>query len=44
VPGFPQYYAFGWKTYGANSQRNPLRIRTRAGVQRPYDIAVPQGG
>jgi hypothetical protein len=27
VPGMPQYYGFGWKNYGPNSQRNPLRIR-----------------
>ena len=27
VPGMPQYYGFGWKTYGPNSQRNPLKIR-----------------
>jgi hypothetical protein len=27
VPGVPQYYGFGWKSYGANSQRNPLKVR-----------------
>jgi hypothetical protein len=27
VPGVPQYYGFGWKSYGANSQRNPVLIR-----------------
>jgi len=27
VPGVPQYYGFGWKSYGMNSQRNPLRVR-----------------
>jgi hypothetical protein len=27
VRGIPQYYGFGWKSYGRNSQRNPLRIR-----------------
>ena len=27
VRGVPQYYGFGWKSYGARSQRNPLRIR-----------------
>jgi hypothetical protein len=35
VVGIPQYYAFGWKSYGANSQRNPLRVRTSKGVARP---------
>ncbi len=28
VRGVPQYYGFGWKSYGRNSQRNPLYIRT----------------
>jgi hypothetical protein len=27
VRGVPRYYGFGWKTYGPNSQRNPLRVR-----------------
>ena len=27
VVGMPRYYAFAWKSYGANSQRNPLRVR-----------------
>ena len=31
VPGMPQYYGFGWKSYGANSQRNPLRVRVQKG-------------
>jgi hypothetical protein len=35
VVGMPQYYAFAWKSYGANSQRNPLRIRTSKGQSRP---------
>lgn len=32
--GIPQYYGFAWKSYGANSQRNPLRIRVREGYPR----------
>lgn len=35
VPGIPQYYGFAWKSYGANSQRNPLRIRLPKGYSRP---------
>jgi hypothetical protein len=35
VVGVPQYYGFAWKSYGANSQRNPLRIRTAKGLARP---------
>ena len=35
VPGIPQYYGVGYKTYGANSQRNPLRIRLPKGMSRP---------
>ena len=27
VPGMPQYYGFGWKSYGQLAQRNPLAIR-----------------
>lgn len=27
VHGMPQYYGFGWKGYGPNSQRNPLGVR-----------------
>ena len=32
--GIPQYYAFIWKAYGPNSQRNPLRVRVPAGMNR----------
>ena len=44
--GMPQYYGFGFKSYGTNSQRNPLRVRlmtgqTSFGVQA---IADPLGG
>lgn len=35
VSGMPQYYGFGWKSYGPNSQRNPLRIRLQKGMTRP---------
>jgi hypothetical protein len=35
VNGIPQYYGFAWKNYGANSQRNPLRIRLAKNTSRP---------
>lgn len=41
MSGMPQYYGFGWKSYGANSQRNPLRIRLQKGVMRPAVSAYP---
>jgi hypothetical protein len=41
VAGVPQYYGFVWKGYGANSQRNPLRIRLQKGQTRPQFIAMP---
>ena len=41
VRGVPQYYGFGWKSYGPNSQRNPLRIRLRKGLTRPSVVAMP---
>lgn len=41
MAGMPQYYGFGWKSYGANSQRNPLRIRLQKGVMRPVIAAYP---
>ena len=41
VRGVPQYYGFGWKSYGANSQRNPLRIRLAKGENRPMVTAFP---
>lgn len=34
VSGMPQYYGFGWKSYGNLSQRNPLRIRLTKGMTR----------
>lgn len=46
VRGVPQYYGFGWKSYGNLSQRNPLRIRARKGMSRPMVMAVndPRNG
>jgi hypothetical protein len=41
VAGMPRYYGFAWKTYGPNSQRNPLRIRVQKGQARPQVIAMP---
>lgn len=41
VPGMPQYYGVGYKSYGANSQRNPLRIRLFKGQSRPAVVAMP---
>ena len=41
VSGCPQYYGFGWKSYGANSQRNPLRVRLQKGLSRPTITAFP---
>lgn len=35
VPGMPQYYGFGWKSYGRNSLRNPLAIRLPKGASAP---------
>jgi hypothetical protein len=39
--GMPQYYGFMYKSYGANSQRNPLRVRLQKGVARPRVTAFP---
>lgn len=41
VRGIPQYYGFGWKSYGPNSQRNPLRVRLPKGTMRPAVMAMP---
>jgi hypothetical protein len=41
VRGVPQYYGFGYKSYGPNSQRNPLRIRLQKGVTAPSVQAFP---
>lgn len=46
VRGIPQYYGFGWKSYGNLSQRNPLRIRLDKGKMRPEMIVMtdPRAG
>jgi hypothetical protein len=41
APGMPQYYGFGYKSYGRNSQRNPLRIRLQKGMSAPTVLAFP---
>lgn len=41
VPGMPRYYGIGYKSYGPNSQRNPLRIRLQKGQTRPQVTAFP---
>lgn len=41
MPGMPQHYGFGWKTYGPNSQRNPIRIRLQKGQSQPGVVAMP---
>lgn len=41
VSGMPQYYGFGWKSYGLGSQRNPLAVRLESGLRRPQVIAMP---
>jgi len=35
VPGMPQYYGIGFKSYGLNSPLNPLRIRVPEGQSAP---------
>lgn len=46
VPGIPQYYGVGFKSYGPNSMRNPLRVRLGKGATRPQVIAMadPRSG
>ena len=39
--GMPTDYGFGFKSYGMNSQRNPLRIRLQKGQTRPQIVAMP---
>jgi hypothetical protein len=41
VRGMPQYYGFGFKSYGPNSQRNPLRIRVPEGSGSVVFQAIP---
>jgi len=46
VRGMPQYYGFGYKSYGPNSQRNPVRIRLAKGQSAPIVTAMtdPRAG
>ncbi len=41
TPGMPQYYGFGYKSYGRNSERNPLRVRLQKGMSAPTVMAFP---
>jgi hypothetical protein len=41
TPGMPQYYGFGYKSYGRNSRRNPLRVRLQKGQSAPLVTAFP---
>ena len=41
VQGMPQYYGFGYKSYGPQSQRNPLRVRLEKGRSMPMVTAMP---
>jgi hypothetical protein len=42
VYGMPQYYAFAWKSYGANNPRNPVRIRVQKNMPlAPFFQAFP---
>lgn len=46
VRGVPQYYGFGFKSYGQRSQRNPFGIRLKKGESIPRVIAMtdPRNG
>ncbi len=46
MPGMPQYYGFGYKSYGANSTRNPLIARLFKGQTVPQMSAMtdPRAG
>lgn len=46
VRGIPQYYGWGFKSYGARSQRNPLRLRLKKGKTTPMVSAMqdPRNG
>jgi hypothetical protein len=41
VLGMPEHYGFAFKSYGPNSQRNPLRVRLPNGQRRPVVVAMP---
>ena len=38
--GMPQYYGIGYKSYGQNSARNPLRVRLTKGTNQPTVVAM----
>jgi len=40
VRGIPQYYGFGWKSYGSNSQRNPLYVRVSTNAPMNGELRV----
>jgi hypothetical protein len=40
APGMPQYYGFAYRSYGANSPRNPLAVRVEKGYERPTARAL----
>ena len=46
VRGMPQYYGFGFKSYGRNTQRNPVHVRVTKGAMAWQCIAMtdPHGG
>ena len=46
VFGMPQYYGFGYKSYGPGSRRNPLRTRLERGYTTPtaYAMQDPRNG
>ena len=42
VYGMPQYYGFGFKSYGANSPKNPFRVRVQKSAPKgPFFSAFP---
>lgn len=46
ISGIPQYYGFGYKSYGPRSQRNPLKVRVPKGNSLPAFVAMtdPRAG
>lgn len=40
VPGMPDNYGFGFKSYGPNNPRNPLRVRVPLGARAPQLRAI----
>jgi len=43
VPRVPQYYGIYFKSYGANSQRNPIRCRVEKGRSAPWVRMIGSG-